>query len=79
MLLAVEHLEVAVVDRALTQTLIVSTGLKTASAPALSTLLIKRDNIVQVHATSVEKIPQDDRPNDHLSPYSLVEKLSFSR
>ena len=65
-LLAMEHPQVA--DHALTQTLIVPTGLEMVSAPALSIHLTKRDNIVVDHATSVEKIPQDDRPNDHPFP-----------
>ena len=63
-----EHLQV-VVDHVLIQTLIVPTGLEMASALALSIHLIKRDSIVQDLVTSVENIPEDDRPNDH-SPSS---------
>ena len=43
----------------------VPTGLETASALVLSTRQPKRYNTVVHHVASVEKIPEDDRPNDH--------------
>ena len=43
----------------------VPTGLEMASALALSTQQPKRDNTVLHPVASVEKIPEDDRPNDH--------------
>ena len=46
------------------------TGWQMVSVTALSTHQTKRDNTVADHATSVEKIPEDDRPNDH--PHSLA-------
>ena len=52
-------------------------GSKTVSAPAPSTRQLKRNPTVQVHAASVEKIPEDDRPNDHPFPHSLVLRVKF--
>ena len=49
----------------------VPAGLETAFVPAPSTHQPKRDNTVQDPAASVEKIPEDDRPNDHPPPRSL--------
>ena len=43
----------------------VQTGLETASALALSTQQPRRRNTVVHPVAFVEKIPEDDRPNDH--------------
>ena len=58
---------------ALIQALLAVVGYRMASVPAPSTRQPKRRNTALHHVAFVKKIPEDDRPNDHPPPCSLVQ------